>query len=103
MTSRGETLSRDTGQGRNLGRVFCSMCTAVQWCKSLFEVGGLFYGREAISSFSGGLCSIQQLLLTNSWRGYSPGSPPGFASMPLFRLRDHNIGYQSQSQAWKLT
>src|SRR6218665_847494 len=27
----------------------------IQGCKSLFEVGGLFYGREAISSFSGGL------------------------------------------------
>jgi len=26
-----------------------------QGCKSLFEVGGIFYGREAISLFSGGL------------------------------------------------
>ena len=30
----------------------------VQGCKSLFEVGGLFYGRKAISSFSGGAYAV---------------------------------------------
>jgi len=64
-------------------------CDIGQRCKSLFEVGGAICEKVAISSFSWGACAIVSPL-TNSWRGYSPGSPRDFHPSPWVKQKNNS-------------
>src|SRR6218665_502022 len=73
----------------------------MQGCKSLFEVGGLFYGREAISSFSGGAYAVFSCFRQILGGAIAPVAPRDLHPCPrtlttlTLTLTDHHDAFES--------